>query len=105
MLREPEVMLTHTPRIPGTDGRKMSKSYGNFITLSESDESIRDQIARHDDRSGAQAPHRSRQSRRLPRLRLAQIVFAARNAGMGCGRLPHARESAASSAKRRWPTI
>jgi len=41
LLREPEVMLTKTPRIPGTDGRKMSKSYGNFISLSESDESIR----------------------------------------------------------------
>jgi tryptophanyl-tRNA synthetase len=38
---EPEPMLTRTPRIPGTDGRKMSKSYGNFISLSESDESIR----------------------------------------------------------------
>ena len=40
-LREPEHMLTHTPRIPGTDGRKMSKSYGNFVSLGESDESIR----------------------------------------------------------------
>jgi tryptophanyl-tRNA synthetase len=39
---EPEVLLTHTPRIPGTDGRKMSKSYGNAITLSESDEAIRE---------------------------------------------------------------
>ena len=34
-------MLTRTPRIPGTDGRKMSKSYGNFISLSESNDSIR----------------------------------------------------------------
>ena len=40
-LREPEAMLTQTPRIPGTDGRKMSKSYGNVISLSETDESIR----------------------------------------------------------------
>jgi tryptophanyl-tRNA synthetase len=40
-LREPHALLTHTPRIPGTDGRKMSKSYGNFISLSESAESIR----------------------------------------------------------------
>ena len=40
-LSEPEVMLTHTPRIPGLDGRKMSKSYGNAIMLSESDEDIR----------------------------------------------------------------
>lgn len=41
VLTEPEVMLTETPRIPGTDGRKMSKSYNNFVSLSESDESIR----------------------------------------------------------------
>jgi tryptophanyl-tRNA synthetase len=41
ILREPEVMLTHTPRIPGLDGRKMSKSYGNAIMLSEGDEEIR----------------------------------------------------------------
>jgi tryptophanyl-tRNA synthetase len=38
---EPDAMLTQTPRIPGTDGRKMSKSYNNFISLSEDDESIR----------------------------------------------------------------
>jgi tryptophanyl-tRNA synthetase len=40
-LTEPAVMLTKTPRIPGLDGRKMSKSYGNAITLSESDDDIR----------------------------------------------------------------
>jgi tryptophanyl-tRNA synthetase len=40
-LVEPESMLTKTPRIPGLDGRKMSKSYGNTITLSESDGDIR----------------------------------------------------------------
>jgi tryptophanyl-tRNA synthetase len=40
-LIEPSALLTKTPRIPGTDGRKMSKSYGNFISLSESDDSIR----------------------------------------------------------------
>jgi tryptophanyl-tRNA synthetase len=41
VLTEPDVMLTKTPRIPGLDGRKMSKSYGNTITLSETDEEIR----------------------------------------------------------------
>ena len=41
VLTEPAVMLTKTPRIPGLDGRKMSKSYGNAITLSESDDEIR----------------------------------------------------------------
>jgi len=41
VLTEPDAMLTQTPRIPGLDGRKMSKSYGNAITLSETDEEIR----------------------------------------------------------------
>ncbi len=42
VLTEPEVLLTETPRIPGTDGRKMSKSYDNYINLSESDDAIRE---------------------------------------------------------------
>jgi tryptophanyl-tRNA synthetase len=41
LLMEPDALLTKTPRIPGLDGRKMSKSYGNAITLSESDDDIR----------------------------------------------------------------
>jgi tryptophanyl-tRNA synthetase len=41
VLEEPDVLLTQTPRIPGLDGRKMSKSYGNAISLSESDADIR----------------------------------------------------------------
>lgn len=32
---EPEALLTPSPRLPGTDGRKMSKSYGNAIFLSD----------------------------------------------------------------------
>jgi tryptophanyl-tRNA synthetase len=41
VLTVPQHQLTQTPRIPGLDGRKMSKSYGNAITLSESDDDIR----------------------------------------------------------------
>jgi tryptophanyl-tRNA synthetase len=41
LLNEPDVMLTQAKRVPGLDGRKMSKSYGNAIELGESDESIR----------------------------------------------------------------
>ncbi len=41
VLAEPSYRLTPTPRIPGLDGRKMSKSYNNAITLSESDDDIR----------------------------------------------------------------
>ncbi|MBN2168448.1 MAG: tryptophan--tRNA ligase, partial [Actinobacteria bacterium] len=32
---EPQPILSKAPRIPGTDGRKMSKSYGNYIQLDE----------------------------------------------------------------------
>ena len=32
---EPQALLTKAPRLPGTDGRKMSKSYGNAIFLTD----------------------------------------------------------------------
>jgi tryptophanyl-tRNA synthetase len=35
ILPEPDVLLTTTPKVPGLDGRKMSKSYGNTIGLRE----------------------------------------------------------------------
>jgi tryptophanyl-tRNA synthetase len=35
ILPEPQVLLTATPKVPGLDGRKMSKSYGNTIELRE----------------------------------------------------------------------
>ena len=41
---EPEAKLTQTARLPGTDGRKMSKSYGNEIQLSEGPDSIRQKV-------------------------------------------------------------
>ncbi len=41
---EPEAKLTQSPRLPGTDGRKMSKSYGNEIQLSEDPKQIQKKI-------------------------------------------------------------
>ncbi len=41
ILPEPEVLLTPSPKLPGTDGRKMSKSYGNTIDLSDTEPTIR----------------------------------------------------------------
>ena len=37
---EPEAVLTRAPRVPGLDGRKMSKSYGNCIYLDETAEAV-----------------------------------------------------------------
>jgi len=44
VLSEPDVRLTPTPKLPGTDGRKMSKSYGNTINLGEDEKSIRQKL-------------------------------------------------------------
>ncbi|MDR3748788.1 MAG: tryptophan--tRNA ligase [Acidobacteriota bacterium] len=41
---EPQPLLTPTPKLPGTDGRKMSKSYGNTILLSEPETSLRQKL-------------------------------------------------------------
>ena len=38
---EPKPLLTPSAKLPGTDGRKMSKSYGNTILLSEPEDSLR----------------------------------------------------------------
>jgi tryptophanyl-tRNA synthetase len=39
---EPKALFTPTPKVPGVDGRKMSKSYGNAINLSDTPEVIRE---------------------------------------------------------------
>jgi tryptophanyl-tRNA synthetase len=41
---EPAARLTETPKCPGLDGRKMSKSYGNAITLTDPPELVAQKI-------------------------------------------------------------
>ena len=94
MFPEPQAKLTEIPKVPGTDGRKMSKSYGNAIYLSDTAAEItaEDQADGHGSR--AQAAHRSRQPRHLPGLRPApdlhpggtarQCATGCRTAGIGC---------------------
>jgi len=41
---EPEALLTPAAKVPGTDGRKMSKSYGNAILLSDSADTVKTKI-------------------------------------------------------------
>jgi tryptophanyl-tRNA synthetase len=42
---EPEALLTPAPRLPGTDGRKMSKSYNNAVFLSDPPEVVSKKLA------------------------------------------------------------
>lgn len=41
VLIEPQALFTETPKVPGLDGRKMSKSYGNTIGLTATEDEIR----------------------------------------------------------------
>jgi len=45
VLREPKELLTACPVLPGTDGRKMSKSYNNTIALADGPETIKKKIS------------------------------------------------------------
>ncbi len=40
LLPEPKELLTEAPKVPGTDGRKMSKSYGNAIYLKDTADEV-----------------------------------------------------------------
>jgi tryptophanyl-tRNA synthetase len=44
ILPEPQVLLTPSPKLPGTDGRKMSKSYGNTIMLTDPEPVVRQKL-------------------------------------------------------------
>jgi tryptophanyl-tRNA synthetase len=44
VLREPGHLLTETPRFPGLDGRRMAKSYGNAIWLSDPPDEVRAKV-------------------------------------------------------------
>jgi len=44
VLPEPQPLLTPAAKLPGTDGRKMSKSYGNTILLTDSEPVVRQKL-------------------------------------------------------------
>ena len=72
-------MPTETPRLPGLDGRRMAKSYGNAIWLTDPPDEIRTKT-----RNMLTDPQRVRRTDpgrpgNLPSLRLSQIIFAARH--------------------------
>ena len=44
VLPEPQVLLTPSPKLPGTDGRKMSMSYGNTILMTDPEPVVRQKL-------------------------------------------------------------
>jgi tryptophanyl-tRNA synthetase len=91
---EPEALLTETPKLLGLDGRKMSKSYGNSIYLSDTAEETTKKLL-----SMMTDPARVRRNDPgdpdicvafnlhriyVPQEKLDEIIPACRNATIGC---------------------
>jgi tryptophanyl-tRNA synthetase len=91
---EPEALLTETPKLLGLDGRKMSKSYGNSIYLSDTAEETTKKVL-----SMMTDPARVRRTDPgepdicvafnlhriyVPQEKLEEIIPACRNASIGC---------------------
>ncbi|MFZ5425899.1 MAG: tryptophan--tRNA ligase [Thermodesulfobacteriota bacterium] len=92
---EPEAKLTEAPKLPGLDGRKMSKSYGNSIYLGEDPEQIRKKVTgmvtcvrrvRLKDPGEPDECNLFPYHQLLtPQEEVAEIACACRAATMGCG--------------------
>jgi len=93
-LVEPQALLTEVKVLPGLDGRKMSKSYGNAVFMADDDETVRrkfmgavtdPQRKRRDDPGRPEvcniyAYHRLYTARQ----RLDEVDSECRRAGIGC---------------------
>jgi tryptophanyl-tRNA synthetase len=91
---EPEALLTETPKLLGLYGRKMSKSYGNSIYLSETAEETAakikgmvtdtQRIRRADPGDPEQCVAFNLHRLYVPQDKLDEIIPACKNASIGC---------------------
>ena len=91
---EPQTLLTEVPKLPGTDGRKMSKSYGNTIALSEKPETMKEsvrnmvtdpaRIRRQDPGNPDICPVGDYHDVFSDKKRIAEVDQGCRTAGIGC---------------------
>ncbi len=101
ILPEPEVLLTATPKVPGLDGRKMSKSYGNTIGLREDPDAVAAKL-----KTMQTDPARVRRTDpgdpdKCPVWDLHKLYSSDETQALGASRAAAAPASAASSARSR----
>jgi tryptophanyl-tRNA synthetase len=94
VLPEPRVLLTPSPKLPGTDGRKMSKSYGNTILMTDTEPVLRQKlktmvtdparIRRTDPGDPDKCPVGDLHKIFSPSETLAKVYEGCRSAGIGC---------------------
>jgi len=90
----PDGLLTESPVLPGLDGRKMSKSYGNCIFITESEKDIKEKISRmmtdpqrirrHDPGDPEVSPVFAYHKLYSSAAEIEQIADGCRTAGIGC---------------------
>ncbi len=91
---EPQALLTETPRVPGLDGRKMSKSYGNAVYLADSAADVKQKLSRmmtdprrarrHDPGDPDDCPAYNLHRVYCTPEELAAAAHGCRTAGIGC---------------------
>src|SRR5262245_56432016 len=91
---EPQALLTKVPKLPGTDGRKMSKSYNNAISLTEKPEAIKQtvrmmvtdpaRVRRQDPGNPDVCPVGDYHKVFSDEKRIAEVDQGCRTAGIGC---------------------
>src|SRR6202166_888907 len=91
---EPQPLLTRTPQLPGTDGRKMSKSYGNTIMMADPEPVVRQKlktmvtdparVRRSDPGNPDVCPVGDLHKIFSDRATIAKVYEGCRSAGIGC---------------------
>jgi tryptophanyl-tRNA synthetase len=91
---EPQPLLTPAAKLPGTDGRKMSKSYNNTILLSDPEPVVREKlrtmmtdparVRRTDPGNPDLCPVGDLHKIFSDREKMAQVEQGCRSAGIGC---------------------
>lgn len=94
VLPEPDVLLTPSPKLPGTDGRKMSKSYGNTIQITDPEPVVRQKlktmvtdparVRRSDKGDPDKCPVGDLHKVFSSRETMAKVYEGCRSAGIGC---------------------
>lgn len=94
-LPEPQPLLTDTPAVPGLDGRKMSKSYGNALALTLDEKPLRKRVGamvtdpqrvrREDPGEPTKCPVYGFHQLYSSKEDLAWVEQGCRSAGIGCG--------------------